>query len=129
MLYHSKQLSAWSRNPLSFDCGFLLGWNGPVRLEPTKVIDADNICQLQHCAEASHPPFVHCWYWLIVLITPTVQGIAPTLTSFAEQVRRDAGDDLRSTGIGVKDKEFRAGPHFSTVKTDIDRDIADDFDT
>ena len=64
----------------------------------------------------------------VLMTLPPVDRVAPQLACLGKSIRRHAGHHRRKSFL-IKFKQFRMAPGVRAVKSDIDRDIADDPDS
>src|SRR6266403_1180749 len=101
------------------------GWfvcrNLPELGKSAEMIESDVVKIVRDPAHAVDPPRIS----LRLHHIPAIQRMAPTLTVFAEKIRRHAGDDL---GIELRRQaiQIRVGPDIGAVEIDKDRDVAHD---
>src|SRR5882762_9895953 len=101
------------------------GWfvcrNLPELGKSAEMIEADVVKIVRDPAHAVDPPRIS----LRLHHIPAIQRMAPTLTVFAEEIRRHTGDDL---GIELRRQAIQigVGPDIGAVEIDKNRDVAHD---
>ncbi len=87
------------------------------------MIDAHHIIQRKAMGQAAHPPCISC----LCMIGPVVNGIAPKLAGSGESIRRTTCH-YRGISLLIKAEQLRVTPGIRTVKSYVDRNVADDPD-
>ena len=97
--------------------------HGPVGLEATEVVDAQDVVELEACTQALDPPGKA----ILSHACPVVDGVAPVLTGRGELVGRRSGN-ARGVARGVNAEELGRGPHLHGVARHVDGDVSNDKD-
>ena len=122
LLNGGNKCHAGAGDPLAvFGSGVAKGY-GPVCFEAPEVIQPDHIIQLSGGSHTVLPPDKIPLFHHI----PTVQGIAPKLTVFAESIGRTACHRGGRQG-SIQLEQFGVGPHIDGVVGHINRHITDDL--
>ena len=95
--------------------------NLPELIESAEVIEPDVVAVLRGPAQALNPPLVASRFHHI----PAVKRIAPALAGLAEEIRRDAGNNL-GLEIVIRAEEVAVRPDVGAVVVHEDSDIAHD---
>ena len=119
----SKKRRPGPLHPAAVDRGRRVPRHLPVRLEAAEVVEAHEVHEGEHGAEAVDPPRVAGAGERV----PAVERVAPELAGGAEVVGRHAGLERRPA-VGGEVEELGVGPDVGAVVGHEDRDVAHDAD-
>ena len=86
------------------------------------MVDADDIVELITSLDAADPPVIAA----LLHVFPVIERIAPELSRRRERIRRAASHTDRDVLL-VELEHLRMGPRVRAVRSDIERDVADDL--
>jgi hypothetical protein len=118
-----EEVNARPRHPFALDGVLLAGRHFPVGGKAAKMVQPDDVNQVENGAQALQPPGVA----ILGMHLPAIEGVAPQLPGFRKIIRRNPRHHGRVAFL-VDVEQVGTRPDLGAVMGDEDRDISDNRD-